>query len=208
MQFQTTLTARIPRCSCNRCVVRTLSVLLAEKHSRFKLLFEACAIDVLQAAQSIQPAALLVRTDWSTALFESWYAWSICSRLDPIKKEARMQNPRLNRIPKSLVTDFSHGGDEGFNNWNQSTKPAARGLCVFGHYQILFPFGCGKLSLKPLNDCPGKSQKIQKRSSVGDPAATLANRLHFRRIPHFFRSESVDPDAKASQKTMRFFAIP
>ena len=70
------------------------------------------------------------------AFFETWYSWAIRSRLDPIKKEARMLNPRLNRIPKSLVTDFSHGGDEGFNNWNQSTKPAARGFCVFEHHQI------------------------------------------------------------------------
>ena len=67
MQFQTTLTARIPRCSCNRCGVRTISVPWAEKHSRFTLLFEAFAIDVLQAAQSIQAAALLLRIDWSTA---------------------------------------------------------------------------------------------------------------------------------------------
>ncbi|MFM8485145.1 MAG: helix-turn-helix domain-containing protein, partial [Bacteroidota bacterium] len=37
------------------------------KHSRFTLLFEAFAIDVLLAASSIQSAAELLRIDWSTA---------------------------------------------------------------------------------------------------------------------------------------------
>ena len=45
MQFQTTLTARIPRCSCEKCGVKIISVPWAEKHSRFTLLFEAFAID-------------------------------------------------------------------------------------------------------------------------------------------------------------------
>jgi transposase len=67
MQFQTTLTARIPRCSCNRCGVKPIFVPWAEKHRRFTLLFEAFAIDVLQAAGNIQAAALLPGIDWSTA---------------------------------------------------------------------------------------------------------------------------------------------
>jgi len=58
MQFQTTLTAWIPRCSCNRCGVRAIPVPWSEKHSRFTLLFEAFAIDVLQAAQSAAGAAI------------------------------------------------------------------------------------------------------------------------------------------------------
>jgi len=49
------------------CGVKTIAVPWAEKHSRFTLLFEAFAIDVLQASQSIQSAALLLGIDWSTA---------------------------------------------------------------------------------------------------------------------------------------------
>ncbi len=67
MQFQTILTARVPRCSCETCGVKTIGVPWAEKHSRFTLLFEAFAIDVLQASQSIRSAALLLGIDWSTA---------------------------------------------------------------------------------------------------------------------------------------------
>ncbi len=48
MLFQTILTARVPRCSCETCGVKTISVPWADKHRRFTLLFEAFAIDVLQ----------------------------------------------------------------------------------------------------------------------------------------------------------------
>ena len=47
--------------------MKTIAVPSAEKHSRFTLLFEVSAIDVLQASQSIQSAALLLGIDWSTA---------------------------------------------------------------------------------------------------------------------------------------------
>ena len=53
MQFETVLTARIPRCRCADCGVKTIAVPWAEKHSRFTLLFEAFAIEVLQACSTI-----------------------------------------------------------------------------------------------------------------------------------------------------------
>jgi len=67
MQFQTVLTARVPRSSCEKCGVRTIAVPWAEKHSRFTLMFESFAIEVLQAARSLQAASLLLSIDWSTA---------------------------------------------------------------------------------------------------------------------------------------------
>ncbi len=66
VQSQTTLTARIPRCSCDRCGVKTISVPRAEKHSRFSFLFKTIAIHALLAAQNIQAAALLLRINGST----------------------------------------------------------------------------------------------------------------------------------------------
>ena len=44
MPFQTTLAARVPRCSCDRYGVKIISVPWAEKHSRFTLLFQAFAL--------------------------------------------------------------------------------------------------------------------------------------------------------------------
>lgn len=67
MQFQTILTARIPRCSCSKCGVKTIRVPWADKHSRFTLLFEAFAIEVLLASANVSRAASLLGLDWNTA---------------------------------------------------------------------------------------------------------------------------------------------
>jgi transposase len=67
MQFETLLTARAPRCQCAQCGVKTAPVPWAEKHARFTLLFEAFAIDVLQASASVSAAAKLLGLSWDEA---------------------------------------------------------------------------------------------------------------------------------------------
>lgn len=338
MQFQTILKARIPRCSCDTCGVKTISVPWAEKHSRFSMLFEAFAIQVLKTASSIQAAALLLGIDWSTAqtimkravarglerrsvdqvkhvgideksfgkgqdyislmtdldqsrilevtperttesadqlwktlpekqrkkvkavcmdmwqayetstaqhapkaeivhdrfhiskylneavdkvrrqehrelqrdgddrlkglrqtllfnpenlneegneqiaalrkstlatgrawslkelfryfwqepdaiagreFFDSWYAWAIRSRLEPMKKVARMLKTRIDRIVTWFKHPISNGPAEGFNSRIQSLKSNARGFRIFEHYRIRILFFCGKLNMNP-----------------------------------------------------------
>jgi transposase len=68
MQFQTTLTARVPRCSCDRCGVKTVSVPRAEKHSRFTLLFEAFAIDGNSFAAGQDDVSMMTDIDQSRVL--------------------------------------------------------------------------------------------------------------------------------------------
>ncbi len=67
MQFETILKARIPRVNCSKCGVKTISVPWGEKHSRFTLMFEAFAIDVLQCAGSVKAAAALLGLSWDAA---------------------------------------------------------------------------------------------------------------------------------------------
>jgi transposase len=64
MQFTTELTARTPRTRCPACGVKTIAVPWAGKHSRFTLLFEAFAIEVLQASASLSAAADLLGLHW------------------------------------------------------------------------------------------------------------------------------------------------
>ena len=64
MQFETVLTARVPRSNCAKCGVKTISIPWAGKHSRFTVLFEAFVIEVLLAASSVSKAASLVRLGW------------------------------------------------------------------------------------------------------------------------------------------------
>lgn len=67
MQFSTHLTARVPRCSCDTCGVKTIEVPWAGKHGRFTLMFEAFAIEILQAARSVDAASKVLKIDWSVA---------------------------------------------------------------------------------------------------------------------------------------------
>ena len=83
------------------------------------------------------------------AFFDSWYAWAIRSRLDPIKKVARMLKNRIDRILTWFSSPISNGPAEGFNSRIQAIKSAARGFRIFEHYRIRILFFCGKLSLKP-----------------------------------------------------------
>src|SRR6056297_1284907 len=57
MQFETVLRCEVPRCNCADHGVKTLRVPWARKGSRFTLLFESFAIDVLQACSSVKAAA-------------------------------------------------------------------------------------------------------------------------------------------------------
>jgi transposase len=66
MQFETILTARIPRTKCPDCGVKTCEVPWAEPHGRFTLMFEAFAIRVLQAAASTEQARLLLGLSWKS----------------------------------------------------------------------------------------------------------------------------------------------
>ncbi len=66
MQFETVLRTRVPRAKCKTCGVKTTAVPWAGKHSRFTLMFEAFAIEVLQACGNVKSAAGLIGLDWNS----------------------------------------------------------------------------------------------------------------------------------------------
>ena len=68
-QFKTVLIARTPRVKCAEHGVKNASVPWAEKGSRFTLMFERFAIDVLLAAQTVKGAQSILRTSWD----ETWH---------------------------------------------------------------------------------------------------------------------------------------
>lgn len=67
MQFETRITASVPRCKCPDCGVRTVAVPWAGKHSRFTLMFEAFAIEVMLACGNVKAACGLLNLDWNAA---------------------------------------------------------------------------------------------------------------------------------------------
>ena len=67
MQFETIITASVPRCRCKKCGVKTISKPWTTGHTRFTLLFEAFAVQVLEQCSSISSACKLLRINWHTA---------------------------------------------------------------------------------------------------------------------------------------------
>lgn len=64
MQFETLIRARVPRSNCPEHGVKTISVPWAEPGSRFTLLFEQFAVDVILACRSLTQACDLLGLDW------------------------------------------------------------------------------------------------------------------------------------------------
>ena len=66
-QFKTILVGRVPRIECPEHGVQAVEVPWAQKSSRFTILFERFAIDVLLATQTVQGAISLLRIGWGQA---------------------------------------------------------------------------------------------------------------------------------------------
>jgi len=66
MQFKTTIHAKAPRTTCAAHGVKTTHIPWADAHSRFTLLFEHFAVEVLQATASITQAQSLLRLSWES----------------------------------------------------------------------------------------------------------------------------------------------
>lgn len=64
MQFETLIRCRVPRSDCAEHGVRTLQTPWAGKHSRFTLLFEAFAVEVMKACATVEAARKLLRLNW------------------------------------------------------------------------------------------------------------------------------------------------
>lgn len=64
MGFTTELVAKTPRADCSDCGVKTVAVPWSSKGSRFTLMFEAFAVEVLNACGNVTKARELLRLGW------------------------------------------------------------------------------------------------------------------------------------------------
>ncbi|GAA5505615.1 ISL3 family transposase [Novipirellula caenicola] len=86
---------------------------------------------------------------WAEKFFDRWYAWAIRSKLDPIKKVARMLKKHLAGLLAYFEYSITNAKSEAFNGRVQAIKSAARGFRNFENYRIRILFYCGKLQLEP-----------------------------------------------------------
>lgn len=82
-------------------------------------------------------------------VFKDWYSWAIRSRLEPVKKVARMIKKHLYGLETYFKHWITNAVSEGLNSRIQSLKSAARGFRSFANYRIRILFFCGGLDLRP-----------------------------------------------------------
>jgi transposase len=86
---------------------------------------------------------------WAKKYFDRWYDWAIRSRLEPVKKVARMLKSRLANILTYCQHRLSNGPIEGLNNKIQGLIKKAYGYRNKQRFITDIYFHCGCLNLYP-----------------------------------------------------------
>lgn len=83
------------------------------------------------------------------AFFKNWRTQVMRSRIEPLKKVARMLERHLDGLLNYFTHPITNAIAEGFNSRIQAIKAAARGFRSFKNYRTRILFFCGKLDLAP-----------------------------------------------------------
>ena len=99
--------------------------------------------EVLRALWTYRQGAAVTR------FFSRWYAWAIRSRLDPVKKVARMLKSHLAGVLRFAKHPITNGVAEGLNSKIMSIKRKAGGFRNPKNFTTAIYFHCGGLDLYP-----------------------------------------------------------
>lgn len=86
---------------------------------------------------------------WARRFFRRWYGWAIRSRLEPVKKVARMIGSRLGNVVSYCKHKITNGVAEGLNSKIMTIKRKACGFRNADHFKTAIYFHCGGLDLYP-----------------------------------------------------------
>jgi transposase len=89
------------------------------------------------------------RRAWALRAWERWYSWAIRSRLEPVKKVARMVKAHLEGILTAVIKGITNARAEGINAKIQWMKYTARGFRNRERFRIAIYFHLGGLDLYP-----------------------------------------------------------
>ena len=87
--------------------------------------------------------------DRAEAIFERWYSWAVRSRLEPMKKVARMVKRHLTGILNAVEKRVTNARLEGINTVIQWLKRSARGFRSRPRFRNAIYFHLGGLDLYP-----------------------------------------------------------
>ncbi|MDZ7660907.1 ISL3 family transposase [Thiohalophilus sp.] len=90
-----------------------------------------------------------IKRGWAERAWQQWYQWAIRSRLEPVKKVARMIKQHLWGIINAIVLDVTNARAESINSQIKMLKDKARGFRNRERFKTAILFYCGGLSLMP-----------------------------------------------------------
>ena len=86
---------------------------------------------------------------WARKSLERWYSWAIRSRLEPIRKVARMIKRRLEGLVNAIHHGVTNARAEGINSRVQWIKYTARGFRNRERFRRAIYFHLGGLTMAP-----------------------------------------------------------
>lgn len=86
---------------------------------------------------------------WAEKAWSRWYAWAIRSRLEPMKRVARMVKKHWAGIIEAVVQKVTNASAEGINSLIQQVKTTARGFRNRERFRNAIYFHLGGLDLYP-----------------------------------------------------------
>lgn len=117
-------------------------------------------IDQLERIEALQQSSPRIARAWAIkeeagylwaaqVLWKRWYAWAIRSRLEPIKRVARMIKRHLQGVFNAIVNGVSNARAESFNALIQDIKRRACGFRNRERFRNAIYFHLGGLDLYP-----------------------------------------------------------
>lgn len=86
---------------------------------------------------------------WARHFFDQWYGWARRSKLEPIKRVAKMLHDRIDNILTYCKHQITQGVAEGLNSKIMALKRYACGFRNERNFQTAIYFHCGGLDLYP-----------------------------------------------------------
>jgi transposase len=90
-----------------------------------------------------------VSRGWAERMWERWYSWAIRSRLEPVKRVARMIQKHWDGVINAATTDVTNARSEGINSKIQWIKRQACGFRNQDRFRNAIYFHLGGLDLYP-----------------------------------------------------------
>jgi transposase len=90
-----------------------------------------------------------VHRGWAECMWKRWYGWAIRSRLEPIRKVARMIRDHWDGVINAVTSNITNAASEGMNSKIQWIKRKACGYRNRENFRNAIYFHCGGLDMYP-----------------------------------------------------------